>query len=698
MEREDNLNALATRFGILPGYRGFKGEQIKTSRETQIALLRANGLVLDNDVMIGEVLGELTAGDKYRSLATQIIVESGKPTEIPFGSPKHWRISLEGNDEIFSEGTGGDTIILPPLPSGIHSIGTLIDGREQNAILIAAPLHAPSIENYGCGPKAWGLNAALYGLRSARNNGLGDYGDLARMCEISAGAGADFLGVNPLHAIGYQDKDTISPYSPSHRGFLNIEHIATDSIGALENLPDAKAILSHSRLQLDALRESELVDYQGHRHYHHGKLEALFRIFVEQAGPAALGIFDEFCRNRGEYLEKFALFEAISEEHGADWRQWPRNLQRQDQVAISKIRKQLSNRISFHSWLQWVADTQIAAAQDNAKSNGMGLGLYLDLAVGARRGAAESWCENSSVARGVSLGAPPDLLNPNGQNWDITAYAPRKLAESKYRALRRTYGQAMRHCAILRIDHALGLNRSFWIPDDGSAGGYIRQPFEAMLAIIAMEALAADCIIIGEDLGLVPEGFRKTMSEKAIYGYSVLQYEKNHAGQFTQPADLRANTLACFGTHDTPTLKGYWRGEDIDLWKSAGIIDAQTGISAHRQRALDLRKLMAIGPHKKSVAKNGVIDIDGLYNTVHNALAGSAAAMVSVQLDDVLGQSEAQNYPGTVDEYPNWRRKCPQLLDEIGKNDALDKMGRCMKENDRVRGQRPRGRTKSDDK
>ncbi|CAN0459429.1 unnamed protein product, partial [Scytosiphon promiscuus] len=290
----------------------------------------------------------------------------------------------------------------------------------------------------------------------------------------------------------------------------------------------------------------------------------------------------------------------------------------------------------FQKWLQWIAVSQLSQAQDASSNNGMALGLYLDLAVGPRRGAAETWCETDTVADGVSIGAPPDFLSPAGQKWDLAGFAPRKLADTGYQALRDILAQTMRHCGVLRIDHVLGMNRSYWIPDDGSPGGYIKQPFESLLAVVAIEAERAETVVIGEDLGLVPDGFREAMRARGLYSYSVLQYEKNQDGQINRPDKLRPSSLACFGTHDTPTLKGYFEGRDIDWWQKLDWIDADGASDAKSQRQKEIAGLC----DWESTSDSEAIDegsFDHLNGCVHSALASSHIAMISVQLDDVLG-------------------------------------------------------------
>jgi 4-alpha-glucanotransferase len=353
-------------------------------------------------------------------------------------------------------------------------------------------------------------------------------------------------------------------------------------------------------------------------------------------------------------LQTFAQFEVLSKNFGTDWRDWPN-----DPAVPPK------EQLGFHMWLQWVADTQLGRAQTRAVAAGMPLGLYLDLAVGPRRDGAESWCERDAIAQGVSVGAPPDHLSPEGQNWDLAAFAPRKLQAQRYAPLRRILSQTMHHAGVIRIDHVLGLNRSFWLPDDGSPGAYIRQPFEALLAVIKIEAERHNCLVIGEDLGLVPDGFRDTMRGHGFYGYSVLQYERDDHGGFRDPHSGAEQVLSCFATHDTPTVNGFATGRDIDWWAKLGWIDAPEAKHAQARR------------HDEITA----IAHDGDFRThVHTLLARSNAALVAVQLDDVLGSVEAQNLPGTIDEHPNWRRKYTSPLEGLAHDDRLTATASIMRD------------------
>ncbi len=665
----DALESLARSYGIITEFYDLTGTKRATSTDTVKALLRAVGLELDSDAMILEAHTEREARHAARQFPRELIVARGEALVVQLADVSEWHLMLDGMTELSASGGVGDSIALPPLASGLHTLTVRSSRNTEDITLVATPPASPSIKDMTGMSRLWGLNAALYGLRSKRNCGVGDFEDLARLAEIAAGQGASFLGINPVHAIGWSDRETISPYSPSHRGFLNTSHIAVDRIVGLENLAAAQGLLRKNSLSLAPVRASKIIDYVGHGRVLRDLLGALFEVFTTEAGSAAKAEFDAFRERGGKALRRFTEFEALSEVHGPDWRHWPIGLQTANRPAVASVVAGFPGRTEFHAWLQWVAATQLTSAQSRARQAGMSLGLYLDLAVGPRRGAAETWCECESVACGVSIGAPPDHLSPAGQNWDLAAYAPERLIDDRFRALRRILRETMRRSGVLRIDHVLGMNRSYWIPDDGSPGGYIRQPLKSLLAVVAIEAERAGTVVVGEDLGLVPPGFREEINERGLYSYSVLQYEKNADGRIRRPAEMRPYSLACFGTHDTPTLKGFWTGRDIDWWRKLGWINNAAEAEARRRREIEKRELLAL--NETGSRGDASCHDANLIASVHTALAQAPVAMVSIQLDDILGEVEAQNLPGTVQEHPNWRRRCKVSIEQIGGQSGL---------------------------
>ncbi|MDA8585554.1 4-alpha-glucanotransferase [Rhodobacteraceae bacterium] len=649
MNAQDDLSALADLCGIWREFHDLNGELKATSPETQKSLLTAVGMDVSDDNAVRNSLAMLRHEIEDRWFPDEIIVQSNVESPLEFGLGAAWQLRLDEDDEVFASGEPCDHITLPALPSGVYSLTATVSGRTEIVTVLAAPERLPSVQDLTGATRLWGMNLALYGLRSKRNAGLGDFEDLAQAAEVAGSVGAGFLGINPLHAMGHCNVEAISPYSPSHRGFLNTAYIALDRIPGLQNGLTPAAF--------DDVRRASTVQYGVQKVMHQKSLEELFERFNETATEAAKGAFAEFIIKGGTDLNRFARFEALSEVYGTQWQDWPTD------PTTPK-----TERLDFHIWLQWVAETQLTQAQSRSKSAGMSLGLYLDLAIGSRRDGAESWCEQAAVARGVSIGAPPDQLSPEGQNWNLTAFAPRKLKALRYRPLRRIIAQVFRHAGIIRIDHVLGLNRSYWIPDDGSPGGYIRQPFESFLAIIKIEAERFNCAVVGEDLGLVPDGFRDIMRDNGFYGYSVLQYEKDAHGKFRDADDSSSQVLSCFATHDTPTVKGYETGRDIDWWEKLDWIDVQT---AERMR------------HDRAAEVNTFRGESDFQTCVHSQLAHSQAALAVVQLDDILGVVETQNLPGTINQHPNWLRKYDLDLDIFDSDERLAASASLMNNADR---------------
>lgn len=665
------LKALADRVGIFPEYRDLSDTVRPTSPETQRALLRANGLAVETASEVRETLSKSDAEDAARLMPPECVVPSRASHVLDVPAGAEWTVVLESGEQA-AAGRSTGQVRMPPLPSGVHELQLKSGALAQTVLLIAAPPRLPGLETLGVS-KAWGVVGTIYGLRSERDFGLGDYSDLGDISSVLGHSGAAFYGINPVHALGWNYSDTVSPYSPSHRAFLNAGHLAPDLLAEQCGCLSMAAVVAEASGPVEALRGSEVVDYAGHDALLRHLLERLFTLFETDAPNPVKEAFQTFCSAEGQSLSDFALFEALSETLGPDWRSWPDGAQ-----DVARQEPPPLRRLAFHKWLQWLSDRQLDAAQQKAIQAGMPLGLYLDLAVGARLGGAESWCEQGSIADGVSIGAPPDHLSPAGQNWNLTAYAPRKLAQKRYAPFRHMVARIMRHCGLLRIDHALGLTRSYWIPDDGSPGGYIRQPFEIFAALIAIEAERANTLVVGEDLGLVPDGLREQLDDLGFYGYSVLQFEKTD-GVPNDPASLRPRSLACFGTHDTPTLRGFYEGVDIDWWARLGWIAPEEKPGKLAERARDVDAFTAVAPP----AYRDTSAAEGFRDAMHATLAHSPAALVAVQLDDVLGERQAQNIPSTTTEHPNWLRRSPLSIKDIESVDGLKDLRAIMQDGGR---------------
>ncbi len=653
------LSRLAEAMGILPQWWGIDGTQHTVMPDTQRALLAAMGVPADTDAEAVAALGALDSAAAGRLLPEEQVVEAELPCRIELRRALPWQLHLEQGGVLTGPAT--DTVAIVP-PIGVHRL----TAGGQECLVVAAPARAPTPAN-----RLWGVAAALYGLRSPRNLGLGDYRDLAVAAANLAPTGADFIGINPVHARG-ADCDAISPYSPSCRTAYETRHIALEDVPGFADSADARQCLDAASGRLATARAADLVDYAAHDAIHQSALQALFDAF-QRTGTAANDEFAAWRRQRGADLTHFAVFEAISQRYGADWRTWPADLRAPQANAVQTFADTAAPAVSYHAWLQWLADRQLADAHQSAKAAGMALGLYLDVAVGVRSGGADAWAAPACFATKVSLGAPPDAFSPQGQTWNIAPFNPIGLRAAGYVPFIAMLRAAMAHAGLIRIDHILGASRSFWIPPGGVPGGYISYPVETLLALIRVEAHRAGCMVVGEDLGSVPDGLRQRLTDTGLFGCTVLQFEHDDAG-FRSPRAYRPATLASFGTHDTPTIRGWWTGRDIDLRRDLGFYDAQAHERARHQRRQERQ-------HLKTTLRDEGLPSSGdaaPVTAVHTLLARSASDLVAVQLDDALDVVDQQNLPGTIDEYPNWRRRYPVPTETLGTNLCLADFARSF--------------------
>lgn len=559
-------------------------------------------------------------------------------------------------------------------------LGTFSAEDRQASLVCALP---SAID----GKRLWGVTSQLYALRSARNLGLGDFEDLARLAEFTAGIGADFVGVNPLHALFLADPTRTSPYSPSTRQYLNPLYIAIDQV---EGGEAALGQLRDKQPELFNHLDGDLVDYPAVTALKHTLLRRLF----EAADPQSNDAFTAFCQQGGESLQSFALFEAISQHEvaaggGAGWSQWPGDMQRRDADAVKRFENEHANDIRFHLWLQFVADAQLARAHARAKQAGMQIGLYLDFAVGVAPDGVETWAEPDLAVRGVRVGSPPDVLNSEGQDWGLAPLAPQVLAERVFKPLADAYVALMKSAGAVRIDHAMGLARLWWVPASGkpSGGGYMRYPFGAMLDTVAQASQQTGTVVIGEDLGTVPEGFREATHKAGIFSYRVLYFEQDKDGAFNAPQDYPEHALAGISTHDLATLAGWWEGVDIRLRAETGRQSEEDTKAALERRTRDRAALLE-ALHKAGLYEGSPSDAgnslpehldDALFIAIHQFMARSKAILFAVQLDDMLMSSRQANLPGTTTEYPNWRIRTSHTLEQLGDSPMFNRLAEVLR-------------------
>jgi 4-alpha-glucanotransferase len=663
----DPILDLAGLMGILPAWVDLDGHVHTTTRETATALLIAMGAIRDG-AEAGEAAAARRAADDARRLPTAHVARAWRQFVILIHDdrPIEWRLTFETGG--VAEGRGDGGIELPALPPGLHDLAL----GDERCLVIAAPAEAPSVHAATGRDRIWGFTGAIHALHSARTAGPGDLADLAAAARALAPLGADFLGINPLHALGAAYPG-FSPYSPGHRGFLDSRAIAVDRApGAMPDRPAAAA------------DPATLIDHDAARTARDEALRALWRRFRASGEVEQQAAFEAFVARRGRALADFALYEALSLRHGADWRRWPEGFETPDTPATRAFAAAEAEEIAYHGWLQWLAERHLSDAQEAAREAGMALGLYTDLAVGVRPDGAEVWARPAVFAHGASLGAPPDQFSPTGQAWGLAPYAPAGLADAGYAPFVETIRAAMRHAGLIRIDHILGFDRTFWVPEDGTPGSYVRMPSDVLMAIVRVEANRAGSVVIGEDLGVVPEGLRERMAESGLHGSAVMQFEREGHGDFRRPADYRRRAAASIGTHDTPTLAGWWTMRDIDWAARLGRTGGEAEHHWRAARAEDRRRMLRL------LAAEGLLPegLDpeappealspGLNAAIHRALARAPSAILAVQIDDALGTVEQANIPGTIEEHPNWRRRTARAVEALPGDETLTAVARAV--------------------
>ncbi len=634
MSSGEPLRDLARAAGIATTYHDQMDEERAASPETLRPILAAMGLAATTDDEAEDQLAELKAARDARHVPLWTVVEAGAPGKLPLANEaRRWRLQLEDGTEL--SGVADES--PPPLPVGYH---TLAAGGDVAMVLAVPP--TPPLPD-----RAWGLTLPLYGLRPPSRGGIGDYSDLARASEGLARQGAAFVGMNPVHAGFLEDANANSPYSPSHRRRLNVLHVAV-------------------AVAQDQAADGPLIDYAAARSSKLDALETAFRSFEKAGGDPR---FEAWLRDQDDTLHTFAVHQVLSETFGPYWNEWPKDFHAPDSSAVATFAAGTLDRVRLHAFLQWQAETQLLDAAVSAREAGMTYGLYLDLAVGTHPHGAETWSEPEAFARGVSLGAPPDAFSADGQNWGLAPFNPRALALDGFRPLIDTLRTQLRYARLLRIDHILGFDRAFWVPPD-APGSYVRMPKAAMLAVARIEAHRAGAVIIGEDLGNVPQGLPEDLANAGLLGCRVAMFERDGDGAFRDPETWEPRALASFGTHDLPTYLGWRSARDIEWRQKVGDIDRRTARRACAAREADVAAF--------DLAAGGA-DTDAM----HAHLARTSSALVAVQIEDVMGLVEQPNLPGTVDEHPNWRRRLPETPEALGRDQRVAHVAEIMKKGGR---------------
>jgi 4-alpha-glucanotransferase len=624
-----DIHAEARKAGILPDYFDARGEHRQVPDEALRRVLEA----------LPEPPSDLAAqAIVHRAGSGLIQVQPGRD------GVSRWRVVA--GDTIIREGEyAGDGISLPDeFTVGVYRL-ELLDhvGRLCAARTL---LVTPPKAFQGEFDRVWVLAVQLYNLRSQRNWGIGDFTDLKNLIRFASMHGCAGIGLNPLHALFPDQPETCSPYAPNSRLFLNPVYIDVEAI------PEFFAVDEDTRNGIAHERQRGLIDYKSVMRW---KLKALHGAFeslkADQTGERATR-FAAFRRERGVLLQRFATFEVLRGRFNRPWWEWPDEYRRPNEAFDGSD----DAGAEFVEYLQWLAHTQLQECADLSKALGLKVGLYLDVAVGVRADGFDAWLEQDAVSRELSVGAPPDLLNTAGQDWGLCGFNGPGLASRGFEPFRMMIEASARYAGAIRLDHVLGLGRLFLVPSGFSPkdGAYVTMPLDALLAIAAMESQARRCIIIGEDLGTVPDGFREKMADWGIWSYLVMLFEREYDGGFKRPDQYAPNALVTFNTHDLSSFAG-WRGmHDLRVKRALGIDPGEGDDERHR----------AITAFDQALAANGIAAAG--FTGAIDFLSRTRTRLLSIALDDILAVVDQINVPGTIDQHPNWRRRLPVAIDDLG--------------------------------
>ena len=598
------------------------------------------------------ILDALPTQVPYRFLEQAVVVRSGRPSRTELKQavtfPLHWKIVAAL--EVIADGETRDRVIAWPtdLPVGTYRLHlTDASSLTEEASLIVAPPRAFD----GDFDRCWLLAVQLYGVRSARNWGIGDFTDLEGLLELAGHLGADGVGLNPLHALFDDRPADCSPYSPNSRLFLNPLYIDVEKLAEFP-----PRVLAESSNTIVMLRASDIVDYAAVAELKWRALRLAFKKFRADPKRARQRDFEKFRAERAPLLSRFACFEVLRHKFNKPWWDWPKQWRQPDDVKLAKLRAGAdAAEIEFAEFVQWTADRQLQSCRDLAARLGMKVGLFLDVAVGVQSDGFDAWNEQAAISRHLAVGAPPDPLNTAGQNWGLAGFNAAGLEIQSFEPYREMLRASMRHAGAIRLDHVLGLKRLYLVPHGFAAnnGVYVQMPFEALLAATAQESVAHRCVVIGEDLGTVPEGFREQMADWGIWSYQVMMFERDDHGSFRGIDHYAPNALVTFNTHDLSTYAGWRSLSDLALKRSLGIDPGESDDA--RWRALTMLT---------DVLRHHAIDHHDLY-AVAGFLARTKSRLLAISLEDLLGVIDQPNIPGTVNEHPNWRRRLPLAIDGI---------------------------------
>lgn len=689
------LDRLAHAAGITPDWYDIDGRRHVVSSDTKRAILQGFGFDIATRAQARDSLMALSETHERRLLPWSCVAREGGGVYVPIVADRDWRqaalvvelkhgerrtLAFDAETLAHETLTGIDgrpvrraIATLPSQPAGRHML-FLENNPEVRCQLTVAPARCYLPEALEVGDRMFGVAAQVYALNRPGDQGIGDFTALGQLAALAADKGAAMIGLSPLHALFSQDRMRASPYHPCDRRFLDPIYIDVDSIGAIDGSLTPREALSGMSTEVEALRRLAEIDYQRVWALKRHALEESFKAFVNlrDLSPTAPAVadFNAFVARGGWPLHMFAAFELISELHGGRApNQWSPDLANSQRDAIMALTGQHTARHEFHLYLQWLCERQFANAAARGAKRGLPIGFYRDIAVGAAPDGAETWMDSEQFLRGLSIGAPPDPFAAAGQIWNLPPPNPLAWRRTAFSAFRDLIRSNMNYAGALRIDHIMALSRLFVVPDGakGDEGAYLRYPLKELIGELALESARARCLVVGEALGTVPEGFREEIAASGILSYRVLWFEREGA-TFRPPFAYDRQSIACISTHDLATLRGWWEEADISEREYLGHLPPEEAATSRLARAEDRRRLIAALRAQELL--DGEIDPDGSFQisfavAVHAFIGRSTSALVITQLDDLITERVAVNLPGTDRERPNWRRRLSAPIGDL---------------------------------
>lgn len=704
-----DLRRLARLCGIALGYHDIWGEFHPAAEAPVRSALESMGLAASSAEEVARSAANLLRARWESMLRPVITWDEGSPCAVyatvrEDEGPLAWR--LEQEDGAVHEGRIepsrflASRIIdgahyrrvllprLPYLPSGYHILSCTSAARGSRAVIIVAPRGCYLPEGLQGGRRIWGYAMQLYSVVSKRNWGIGDYTDLLQLAELAAETGAGILGVNPLHALSFNDPLQASPYSPQSRSALNPWYLDVEAMDGFHSSPLVAQLLAEDdiRERLEAARGRSDLSYGGVAALKRPFFEALYREFCERelsADSPLAAEYRRFVEEGGRDLRVYAAYEALQRDLGGSWREWSEELRSFDAPAVEQWCSEHEDDLGFFCFLQWQAHRQLRAAGKRCLERRLAVGLYLDLALGASGGSAEVWGDPQLFATSSS-GAPPDECNLKGQDWGLPPYIPAQLTARAYAPFIAVLRSAMRYAGALRLDHVMGLRRLFWVPPgfSGENGVYVYYPFADLLRVVVLESNRNNCLIIGEDLGTVPAVVREGMSRTGMFAYKLLMFMKDERGRYLAPHEYPEEAVVMASTHDLATLRGFWEETDLKLRSALSLFPSEElERTQFEQRRRDKAELLA------ALRREGLLPElgdearwdDRLYLALHEFIARTPTKLLLVQFEDVLFQERQVNLPGVSEGYPSWRHRLSVAIDSFNDLPAFRSMSDALR-------------------